>query len=362
MEVDVVDAAGEHQVEVGLHLRQRSTEVLRQPGERLTTRQWFPRHMGCRRGILQHRHIAEVLPRLTRVGTQSLDAKIGESETLYLRDVDSGIEIQQVGRRTVRLVAHLDAMFVGPCHPLLGEILEQQVGERLAVVAEHLIAVVHHAQQFGQMLAQVVAAPLLEFIEERGSPVGTIHLVRVVEERVRVRDARRSEGLFETFQIVADGLTVEVVYDKAFTSGCGALYLLPRTAYVHGVGGITTYHSVLEDGLARCLFQGDVRAAERPARTTVHVNLNTQRMSDVLYRLQRLHPMGRQERDIVFVVALHAIERSDLHRSDTHTGILAEVPPQVLLVNGRAQPPPARARLRLRARRRPVRILCANEK
>ena len=75
VEVDVIDAAGEHQIEVGLHLRQRSTEVLRQPGECLTTRQWFPRHMGCRRGILEHRVVRVVLAGLAWILTESFDTE-----------------------------------------------------------------------------------------------------------------------------------------------------------------------------------------------------------------------------------------------------------------------------------------------
>ena len=41
------------------------------------------------------------------------------------------------------LVAHLDTMSVGPCHPLLREVFEQQVAERLAIVCQHLVAVIH---------------------------------------------------------------------------------------------------------------------------------------------------------------------------------------------------------------------------
>ena len=63
------------------------------------------------------------------------------------------------------LVAHLHAVAMGPRHPLLGEILQEQVGERLAVVAEHLVAVVYVSQQLWQPLLQVIAAPLLEFLQ-----------------------------------------------------------------------------------------------------------------------------------------------------------------------------------------------------
>ena len=256
------------------------------------------------------------------------------------------------------LIAHLDAMLVSPGDPLLGKVLEQQVGERLAVVSQYLVAIVYYAQQFGQMLTQVIATTLLELVEQRGSPVGTIHLVRIIKERVRIWHARRCKGLFETLQIVADSVTVEVVDHPAFTARCSALYLLFGAADVHGVDGGTVYQRVFEDGFAGGLFQGNVRSAERPARAAVHVNLNIQRMPDVLYRFQCLHPLWRQEGDIVFVVVLHAIERGNLYSSDTHTGIFTEVPPQVLLVDGRAQPPPTRAGLGFMTWRRPGLSYC----
>ena len=50
----VVNATGEHQVEVGFHLRQRRTEMLCQPGECLAAGKGFSHHVGCRRGIFQH--------------------------------------------------------------------------------------------------------------------------------------------------------------------------------------------------------------------------------------------------------------------------------------------------------------------
>jgi hypothetical protein len=45
--------------------------------------------------------------------------------------------------------------------------------------------------------------------------------------------------------------------------------------------------------------------------------------------------LGRQEWDVVFVIALNTIQRRDLHCSNAHTGIFGEVPLEVLLVYGR---------------------------
>ena len=76
MEIDVVDTTGEHQVQVGLHLRPRCAEVFCQPGECLAAGEGLAHDVGCRRGIFQHRYVAEVLLRLAWVCAQSLDAEL----------------------------------------------------------------------------------------------------------------------------------------------------------------------------------------------------------------------------------------------------------------------------------------------
>ena len=98
MEVHVVDAGTEHQVEVGLQLRQRRAEVLGEPGKGLARRVGLATDVGGRRGVLEHRVVRVVLARLAWVGAQALDAEVGESEALNLRDVDGGVAVDEVGR------------------------------------------------------------------------------------------------------------------------------------------------------------------------------------------------------------------------------------------------------------------------
>ena len=93
VEENVVNATSEHQVEVGLHLRQRGAEVLRQPSEGFARGKWLAHDVSGRGGILQHGHVAEVLFGHTGVTAQSFDAKFGKSEALNLRDVDSSVEV-----------------------------------------------------------------------------------------------------------------------------------------------------------------------------------------------------------------------------------------------------------------------------
>ena len=76
MEVDVVHTAGEHEVEIGLHLRQRRTEVLGEPCKRLARCERLAHDVSGRRGVFQHRHIAIILSGFAWIGTQPFDAEL----------------------------------------------------------------------------------------------------------------------------------------------------------------------------------------------------------------------------------------------------------------------------------------------
>ena len=292
-------------------------------------------------GILQHGDVAVVLARHTWVCTQTLDAELGESETLNLWDIDGGIEVEQVGWRAVSLVAHEDTMAMRPVHPLLGEVLQEEVAERLAVVGQDSVSGlavgglavsgfpadrVLLAQQFGQVLAQVVAATLLKFVEECWRPVGTIDLVAVVEERMRPADARFGKGFVETFQVVAHGIAVEVVDDKPLaTRGC-ALHLLLSATYLNAVDGFPVYLLLMKHRLTRRLVQRHQRTTKGPSRATVHIHLDALGFGNVLHVLQGLHPLGRQKLQLIAFVAFDTIQRRDFYCSDARLGIFRQVP------------------------------------
>ena len=129
----MVHATNLHQVEVGLTLAQRSAEMLRQPSESLARYQRFARDVSSRRGILQHREVRIVVTP-HGVGTQTLDLEVAQAISLNLGDIDSRIDIEEVGRRTVSLVTNRASHLVSPFGPSVGEHLEEQVGHRLAIV------------------------------------------------------------------------------------------------------------------------------------------------------------------------------------------------------------------------------------
>ena len=116
-----------------------------QPRKRLTGCQRLAHDVGGRRSVFEHRYIAEVLARHAWIRAQSLNTELRQTEALNLRNVNSPIEVEQVGRRTMSLIAHFDTMTVSPFHPLLGEVLVEQVTQRLTIVCEYLIAVINIA-------------------------------------------------------------------------------------------------------------------------------------------------------------------------------------------------------------------------
>jgi hypothetical protein len=72
------------------------------------------------------------------------------------------------------LVADEGPLAVRPAPPLLGEALQEEVGDRLAVVDEDprlLVRASARAEQRRKVAAQVVAAPALELLEQGRRPV-----------------------------------------------------------------------------------------------------------------------------------------------------------------------------------------------
>ena len=74
------------------------------------------------------------------------------------------------------------------------------------------------------MVLQPIAAPLLKLLEQAGCPVAVGHFVAVVEEGVGVRGMRAVEGIADVAEVVGHGLSVEMVDDQPFATGCSALH------------------------------------------------------------------------------------------------------------------------------------------
>ena len=407
VEEDVVHTGYEHQVEVGLHLRQRGAEVLGEPGERLAGSERLARDVGGRRGILQCREVAQVAADEARVGAQPFNLEIGDAEALYLGNVDSGVEVEQIAWRPVALVARGDAVTVGPRRPLAGEVIKQHVGQRLSVVGQHLVVGVFlQSQQLLQVILQPIAAVLQELVEHLRRPIGTVDLVAVVEERLRPAQALTArsgcgssgKGLVETLQVVGHSGRVVVVEHQTLAARGSTLHLLvgvtvedgdeapltgrcrPLQAVAADVGSHVDHRAVvaltvghhlvqrgvclgrshihrqgssavgrqqlgLRDELAGCLSHLHRRTAERPARTTIHVDAHTVGVGCLLGGLQCFHPRSAEVAQLVLLVAHHTVDGRYLYRANASLGVVLDVPAQAGIVDGRAHPPPAGAGL-----------------
>ena len=340
--------------------------MLRQPRECLTADKLFPRDMSRRRGIFQHTHVGEVFPGESRIGAQATNSEVGESETLYLRYVDSGIEVKEIGGRTVGLVADDDPMTMSPCRPLEGEILIEHVGQRLTIVANHLRIAV---EELVEVVEKTVSAPFLKLIGQRRCPVCAVNLIAVVEERRGIRCATGRKSRVNMGQIVLDGILVEVVDDPSFAARSRPFHLLPgatdeecynpllaffacgecphgRQPTVRALflrhGKVYSAHfyrladdSIDKDGLTSALTQRHPRTAEGPSGAVVHIDLHGVAGSDLLRNPQGMHPLGRQIFQFVAFIALHTIYWGYLNGTDTVTVQLVEVPLEVHRVDSR---------------------------
>ena len=119
---------------------------------------------------------------------------------------------------------------VGPFGPRDGEVVEQHVRNGFPVVAHHSgnddgIA---DAQEFRQVIGQIVTPTRLEFSQEVLGPVGTVHFVGIVEEGMGPGGATFLKGLIVSFQKYLQGVFGQVVHDQTLTTWSGSFDLLER--------------------------------------------------------------------------------------------------------------------------------------
>ena len=113
--------------------------------------------------------------------------------------------------------------------------------------------------------------------------------------------------------------------------------------YVEGEGGraVGTQRRILGHKLASCVGHLHRWAAERPARTAVHVDVNVLLNACLLAHLKGRKPSLREVAQFVLLVARNAVDRRYLQRTYTRARIVLHVPPQVVGIYGRSHPPPA---------------------
>ena len=92
--------------------------------------------MGSRRSVLEGSRIAVVTTDIF-VYTQIGQVKVGTAERLAFGNVHGRIEIEQIARRAMGLVAGLRTTGVRPFGPGNSEIIQQHLCYCLSVVADH---------------------------------------------------------------------------------------------------------------------------------------------------------------------------------------------------------------------------------
>ena len=227
------------------------------------------------------------------------------------------------------------------------------------------------------MFIEVIATAFLEFLEERGGPIGIVYLIRVVEKVVRPGCRTSGKRTVETVEVVTHGISVKMVDDIPSPTGSRPLHLLASAAlilcddeplsrqakhfqlsvfhrthhvdaapfvalHINGkslnafelckaplflianadvyshrlVGGTFDNNGVdNKDHLARRLLDRYLRSSKRPSRTRVHIDEDTIFFSFCLHLLQGRHPLWREKRDGMCLIALYSIDGRYLHRT-----------------------------------------------
>ena len=122
-------------------------------------------------------------------------------------------------------------MMVSPRRPLEGEILIEQVGKSLTIIADDLRVTV---EEFVEIVKKAVSAALPELVGKFPSPVGAIDFIAVIEECSRERCPAGSECRVDMRQVMAYCVGIEVVNDPPLSTRSGTFYLLAGAPDVEG--------------------------------------------------------------------------------------------------------------------------------
>ena len=235
-------------------------------------------------------------------------------------------------------------------------------------------------------------------------PVGPVHFVGIVKETAGPSGIGLFKSPVKLLQVMIESLFRQVIHDQAFSSGSRTLDLLQGLAAIKGnefaffPGGqfqyiifyslygqnfsttvgrhkqqclqlsmrplpvvlhleinalcgsrfgtgrrrngytfeLVTLYQLTTGRISRIYFG----PSEGPAGTSVHIHYHLQAGGLVLHMLEHLHPAGRQIGNIAGFFALYTINGGDFHTAYTCLMQIVQIPVQILLVHGAAQPPP----------------------
>ena len=116
-----------------------------------------------------------------------------------------------------------------PIFPLLRKIFFQQFGNSFPIIGNKASPyIAFFACQFKQMIFELISPTTSKLFEKIGSPIGSVHFIRIIEKSLGCRCSGRSKGPIETGKIICHRLLGEMVHYISFSPGSRPFYLLKR--------------------------------------------------------------------------------------------------------------------------------------
>ena len=159
---------------------------------------------------------------------------------------------------------------------------------------------------------------MLELFIQIRCPVGTIDFVGIVKHGVRERHVLIGKGCVETFQVVSYSIVVKMVNHKTLAPRCCTFHFLPCISH----RGMLV---LVKNNFLCCIIFRHQWTTKRPTRTCRHIGLNAQFRPTSFYIFKHTHPSRRKIRNVIGVVPLYSINRSNLHSTNTYLGKLFEI-------------------------------------
>lgn len=160
--------------------------------------------------------------------------ELRKSETLTLGNIHRSICINQISRRTMRLIAGNASMTMCPGSPLLAEILDEKFGYCLAIIGNNAGSNIRTTliQKLEEMVFQFITTPSGELLQKIGRPVCSIYFIRVIKECMWINHLVLPESPVEFREIPLDRIPVQMIHYIPFSTRCSTFHLLKSLAHI----------------------------------------------------------------------------------------------------------------------------------
>ena len=268
VEENVVDSVQEELIDLGLDLRQCGPEMVAHPRAGFRSHQRFAHYMRRRRGHTVNHRLGMIFANVVRLAPYARDFERAGAEGFGLGYPGCGVQVKQIRRRPVRLVARGAPLSLGPPGEGL-DILQVQIGEGLAIVALDPgdYFAISLSEKFGQMSGQTISAAFLEFFGQFLAPVAP-ELEGVMVHRARKDNTAAGERFVEMLEVRRHCPWRVGINRLSRPAGRGAFNRSP--------GELPAQFTLIVGDHRVAIVIGDHRTAERPARARGHVHPHAQ--------------------------------------------------------------------------------------